>query len=432
MARIKLERTDERLTRRTGLILVNRFGDKIHLRSKIDHAFRAPGSNRGFQASEYILALAEMFIDGATCLEDIRLFRDDRAYQELAEIHRYPTSDAIGDWLRRNGGPDGERRLGSVMTDMIQSLTTGGNLTLDIDTTLIESDKGDAVYTYKGFRGYNPLLGGSTELGLIVGSRFQPGNSSPQSNLASFIDQCCKSLPGRFTTVRSDSAGYNREVVNYCLDNQLFFSITADHDTAVMNMIHSLPESEWIAGVSADGTPAPYHVAEFVHRFEHYRNESFRLVAKRSERHTNEQQDLFDGKFHYWIIATNLPHNQYDTQAIIHFQNGRGEFEKMIGEIKVHYGLSHMPLRQMDANTLYFSIGLLAFNLVQLLKQHFFGDDWKQRSVKSLRYYWFNLPSRTICHAGYRIVKIATNVVTFNTFYQIFARLTWGPLPAPA
>lgn len=77
---VKLERTDERLTRRTGLILVNRFGDKINLASKIKGAFREPGSNRGFDASEYVLTIAEMLIDGATCLEDVRLFENDEAY----------------------------------------------------------------------------------------------------------------------------------------------------------------------------------------------------------------------------------------------------------------------------------------------------------------------------------------------------------------
>ena len=108
---LKLEQTDERLTRRTGLILINRFGDKINLASKIDRAFREPGSNRGLKPSEYVLSIAEMLIDGATCLEDIRLFEDDEAYKELAEVKHYPTSDAIGDWLRRHGGADGERRL---------------------------------------------------------------------------------------------------------------------------------------------------------------------------------------------------------------------------------------------------------------------------------------------------------------------------------
>jgi hypothetical protein len=89
-------RTDERLTRRTGLILVNRFGDKVNLASTINRAFRAPGSNRGFDASEYVLPMAEMIIDGATCLEDVRLFENDEAYKEMAEVRHYPTSDAIG------------------------------------------------------------------------------------------------------------------------------------------------------------------------------------------------------------------------------------------------------------------------------------------------------------------------------------------------
>jgi hypothetical protein len=71
---LKLERTDEHLTRRTGLILINRFGDKFNLAGMINRAFREPGSNRGLAASEYVLPITEMLIDGATCLEDIRLF----------------------------------------------------------------------------------------------------------------------------------------------------------------------------------------------------------------------------------------------------------------------------------------------------------------------------------------------------------------------
>ncbi|MCX6141896.1 MAG: hypothetical protein NTZ35_01625 [Ignavibacteriales bacterium] len=121
--RLKLERTDERLTRRTGLILINRFGDKINLASAINRAFREPGSNRGLGASDYVLPLSEMIIDGATCLEDIRLFENDEAYKEMAEVRHYPSSDAIGDWLRRHGGADGEERLWTVIASLIQTLT---------------------------------------------------------------------------------------------------------------------------------------------------------------------------------------------------------------------------------------------------------------------------------------------------------------------
>ena len=425
---LKLEHTDERLTRRTGLILINRFGDKINLPQKINRAFREPGSNRGLEASEYVLSIAEMLIDGATCLEDVRLFENDEAYKEMAEIKHYPTSDAIGDWLRRHGGPDGERRLWTVLSSINQSGMTGGKssgLTLDIDGTLIEADKGDAEFTYKGFRGYHPLLGGSLELGLFVGSRFQQGNAVPQADLVSFIhDDCLKNMPGTFNTIRSDSAAFNSEVINYCFKQNLRFSITADHDVAVMEAVAKIPESEWYQGKNDDGSVASYQVAETVHSLDKTTH-SFRLVIKRMK--DAHQQDLFNGPYRYWIISTNIPQREKDAQAIIHFQNQRGEFEKMIGELKHHYGLDHFPCGQFNANALYFTIGILAFTLVQLLKRDYFGAEWKKKSVRSLRYYWLHVPSRIVSHARYTIAKVAMARILFEQLLSIYLRLSLAP-----
>ena len=425
--RLKLERTDERLTRRTGLILINRFGDKINLASAINRAFREPGSNRGFDASDYILALSEMIIDGATCLEDIRLFENDEAYKEMAEVRHYPSSDAFGDWLRRHGGTDGEERLWTVISSLIQTLTGGSGLTLDIDGTLIEADKGDAQPTYKGFRGYHPLVGGCTDLGLFVGSRFQPGNAVPQEELVSFIHECLKNLPGTFSTIRSDSAAYNHFVITDCFANGRRFTITADHDVAVMATVAKIRKTAWKQGKNDDGTTAPYDVAETVHTMQRW-TDAFRLVVKRTRR--RNQTDLFDGDHHYWIIATNIPEEEKDAQAIIHFHNARGEFEKMIGELKHHYGMDHLPCGQFSANSLYFTIGLLAFTLVQLLKRHYFGQEWKKKSIRSLRYYWLHLPSRIISHARYTIVKVAALPLTFEQLLRIYHKLLLAPAPA--
>lgn len=424
---LKLERTDERLTRRTGLILVNRFGDKINLASKINRAFREPGSNRGFDASEYVLTLTEMLIDGATYLEDVRLFENDEAYKELAEVRHYPTSDAIGDWLRRHGGTDGERRLWSVISSLIQTMSGGSGLTLDIDSTLIEADKGDAEMTYKDFRGYHPLVGGSVELGLFTGSRFQHGNAVPQQELVSFIHECVNNLPGTFSTIRSDSAAYNHFVINDCFEGARRFTITADHDAAVMQAVLQIPENTWKQGHFDDGTRAPYEVAETVHTMEQTTH-AFRLVVKRTKRF--HQDDLFEGNYRYWIIATNIPQQEKDAQAIIDFHNGRGEFEKMIGELKHHYNLDHLPCGQFSANSLYFTIGLLAFTLVQLLKRHYFGSEWKKKSVRSLRYYWLHLPSRIVSHARYTIAKVAIIPTLFQELLRIYLALSLAPAPA--
>jgi len=422
---LKLEHTAERLTRRTGLILINRFGDKINLPSQINRAFRSPGSNRGLEASEYVLPVAEMLIDGATCLEDIRLFENDEAYKEMAEVRQYPTSDAIGDWLRRHGGTDGEQRLWTVISSLIHTMAgDGSGLTLDIDGTLIEADKGDAEFTYKGFRGYHPLVGGSVDLGLFTGSLFQHGNLSPQEGLVGFIDQCRKNMPGTFTIVRSDSAAFNSHVINYCCANNLQFSITADHDVAVMDMIRHIPENEWNQGKYSDGTTAEYQVAETVHSMGHTPG-SFRLVVKRTRR--TAQHDLFEGPYQYWVIATNIAQKDKDAQSIIHFHNGRGEFEKMIGELKSHFGLDHLPCGQFSANSLYFTIGVLAFTLVQLLKRKYFGPEWKKKSVRSLRYHWLNIPSRIVSHARYTVVKVAIAPFLFQQLLEIYLKLCLAP-----
>jgi len=196
-----------------------------------------------------------------------------------------------------------------------------------------------------------------------------------------------------FSTLRSDSAAFNHHVINYCVENGLQFSITADHDPAIMEVIRAIPESDWIEGKNDDdGSPTGYQVAETVHSLGQTPR-AFRLVAKRTRR--SEQHDLFDGVYKYWIIATNIPYREKDTQAMIHFQNGRGEFEKMIGELKHHYGLDHMPCGQFDANCLYFTIGILAYTLVQLLKRDYFGPEWKKKSVRSLR-----STTGCMCHRG--------------------------------
>ena len=85
---------------------------------------------------------------------------------------------------------------------------------------------------------------------------------------------------------------------------------------------------------------------------------------------------------------------------------------------------------RFSANSLYFTIGILAFSLVQLLERHYFGDEWKNKSVRSLRYYWSNLPSRIVSHARYTIVKVAALPWIFEQLLRIYLKLLLAPAPA--
>jgi hypothetical protein len=67
---------------------------------------------------------------------------------------------------------------------------------------------------------------------------------------------------------------------------------------------------------------------------------------------------------------------------------------------------------------------------VQLLKRHYFGPEWKKKSVRSLRYRWLHLPSRIVSHARYTVAKIAIAPALFEYFLSIYLKLSLSPLPS--
>lgn len=83
-------------------------------------------------------------------------------------------------------------------------------VTLDVDSHLVESSKQTALPTYQGFRGYQPLLVGWAETGLVLADQFRDGNVPASQGIRELVDAAYASLPRRpdgwQVQVRSDSA----------------------------------------------------------------------------------------------------------------------------------------------------------------------------------------------------------------------------------
>ena len=69
--------------------------------------------------------------------------------------------------------------------------------TLDIDATQIVAEKHDANITYKGEKGYMPIVGHLAENGLVIGDDFREGNVSPSTRNLEFIQHCFQQMPKR-------------------------------------------------------------------------------------------------------------------------------------------------------------------------------------------------------------------------------------------
>jgi len=423
LKRLKITRSKERLSNKIGLRLIEEIIEQLELREVIDKKFPKPGSNRGIKASDYITTLVYMFIDGAIHLEDVNHLHSDEAFQELLKGVKLPSSDAIGDWLRRVGSKETEKKLWEVMQRLLAVVEKPGSI-LDIDSTIIQSEKGDAKRTYKGNYGYQALLGIIAENGMVVGSDFREGNASSQSGLVEFIEQCRRNYSQQIKIVRSDSAGWQKQLVDYCNETNLGFTITADQTASVLEAVLSIPEEQWSEAVAIDGMKEGYQVGETKYFFGSKKRE-IRLVVKREL--IKGQMDLFSN-YRYWIVATNLSDREYDNYQIIKLHQGRGSMEKKIGELKHQINLNHLPMGQFNSNCLYFTIGLLAYNLLQILKFIGLPEEYHHKTVKTLRYQLLKLAGKLVLRARYMILQIAAPLENILLFRDAYLRVRFSPI----
>ena len=200
---------------------------------------------------------------GGRSLEDLRVMHSDMGLRELLGIQAAPSTDAVGDWLRRMGAGDGLCGLGRVNREVLRRALKRDDCdlyTLDIDATQVVAEKREAKVTYKGERGYMPMVGHLAENGMVVFDEFREGNDSPGSRNLEFIRQCAARMPAGkgIGFLRSDSAAYQAEVFNWCEENGIKFAIGGDLDDAVKSLIRAISASDWLP--YQDG-----HIAEAVH-----------------------------------------------------------------------------------------------------------------------------------------------------------------------
>jgi hypothetical protein len=266
-------------------------------------------------------------------------------------------------------------------------------LILDVDATEIEAEKQEAKWTYHQVQGYMPLVG--YVHGIWVGQEFREGNVSPGAGILAFAKQGeAALLEGKRIYFRSDSAAYQAEVINHYRPPGRTFTITADLDAAVKREIPNLPESAWQPDRRAEDIATDREIAETVHTMNGTK-QAFRLIVLRWR---NSQPNLFETeRYGYHAVATN---REESAAEVIWKHNGRGQSENWHKELKLDVGMEQMPCGQKEAKALYFAIGVLAYNLAQLLKRRVLPEAYRTATVATLRWKVYRLAAKLVRHAG--------------------------------
>jgi hypothetical protein len=401
---IKMEKSEEHLTSLGGLVVLEEMAQALKVWKRVDEHLKGPGSGRGYRPSAFVQPLVWMLHAGGRRLEDLRELRAEQEVLKELGLRAVPDAGTVGDWLRRQGERGGAS-LEQVNREVIQSALEqeGEEPILDVDATEIEADKEEAQWTYNHVKGYMPLVGYVN--GIVAGYEFREGNASPGAGILPFAQKCEAALPeGKRIYFRSDSAAYQAEVINHYSQPGRTFTITADLDVAVKREIKHLPESAWQAYRTAEGIATDREIAETVHTMNGTK-QAFRLMVLRW---FNPQPNLFESeRYCYYAVATN---REESASEVMWKHNGRGNSENCHKELKIGLGMEQMPCGQFQANAMYFGIGVLAYNLAQLLKRQVLPESYRTVTVATLRWKVYRLAGKLVRHARGLILQVKVDM----------------------
>jgi len=400
----KLGVTEETITSRSGLAVFHETALATGVVAQIRKHLPTPCSNRGIRPEEYVMPLALMLTGGGRTMEDIREIEQDTGLRRLCGFRRIPGADAIGVWLKAPYRILGMRRVNECLCRTIVAKSGVADFTLDTDATLIPTQKATAKMCYKGFRAFAPLFSFLAELGLCVASDFRNGDVPASVGIKKQLEYAHKLLVSqgkRLRYFRSDSAGYQADVINTCRKLGVKFTITADHDAAVKTIIEkAAQESGWIRLFDRDGKRTDREYKTAVHCMEE--TEAFTLII---QRWPNPKADLFESEpYCYYAIAT----NDYEraTKEIIWFHNGRGNAENYNKELKSGFGMDHAPCQSLRANAVWLEIGVLAHNLAVVVKRLLLGGEWVTKTIDTLRWQLVFIAGKVVWHGRWLWLRV--------------------------
>lgn len=430
--------------------------------------------DQGWLDVQMVLALIFLNLAGGEGLEDLERLEQDSGFTQLLQaVERgllsraerrslgqrwrkprqrvLPSPSSMAEWLARFDDPAAalERAPGTAfipaMTEGLRSLWRVSQsllgflqrhrretvATLDMDATLIETHKREALFCYKGFKAYQPLNCWWAEQGVMLHSEFRDGNVPAGHQQLRVLQDClahASALGVRKVYLRSDSAGYQQDLLLYCGEGKderfgvIEFAVSADVTREFRTAVRALPEADWqplYRTVDGQRYKTEQEFAEvcFVPNWAGHskKRQDYRFIAIREPL---RQLDLGDdeqlpfpveafaakGRFKLFGVVTNrtLPADE----LIWWLRERCGKSEEVHAVMKTDLAGGRMPTGRFGANAAWWTIMVLTHNLNAVMKRLVLGPSWVARRMKALRFALINLPGRIIRHGRRLIIRV--------------------------
>ena len=386
-----------------GLPLIRKALAEIGLFEKIRDIFYLKRflKHGGYEDAQILEAVILLIASGGTCFSDWELLIADPGFKKM--FGHCMSVDVLERYLKRlvvtvldtkteKGQSGYSTLLEMIHREMLllayQLAGSPESLTLDIDTSIYRSKKSDATFCYEMVKAYQPMMAYCPELSMVVAHEFRDGNIAPQVGYDRLVKRSRDILSGvKHWTVRSDSAGYQVEMLDQWASEGIVFYVTADQFSGMQEILKT--ETKWQKYIS-NGVTTDQEVTEisYVPNFSNqqelkFRRNVFRFIAVRKLK--SGQLELGVDKYIYQVIVTNTQESDLNKILKTHWQRC-GSIEHVHEELKNGCGLKRFPSKHFRVNAAWCSLGVLTHNVLRMIQKHVLPEKFKDIEIRTLNH----------------------------------------------
>jgi len=355
---IKIQKLNGSVSPFAGISFVNELFNQSGLSKLIDTELGMRVKTVGYQYSEIIRNLSNVFISGGDCIEDISTHLKNhlkaipnnqvpspdtvlRGITELSSENTQftSTSDIIYDFNINTN----LNRLNIKSLILTNQLEAGRSYDFDYDNQVLPNKKYDAKKTYKKNKGYVP--GVATIDDKIVYLENRDGNANVKFEQASTLKRSYELLLGENVTVnrsRMDAGSYSKEIIDIVDEYSKLFYIRANKSTSMFEQIREI--SDW---QTVEINYKKYEVASIAF-VQFYEERNYRLVIMREKTYDNQIDAFTQDTLKYRSILTN--DWESTEKEVIEYYNQRGTSEKIFDVMNNDFGWKHLPFSFLNQN----------------------------------------------------------------------------------
>ncbi len=427
--RLRVEFRGATVTSDAGLVLPRELDERLGLGALIERHLTDPrsGRNRQFPLSNLFRQSIYSRLAGYEDTNDAERLAKDPTFRMLASRERRETSVALTStlhWfetevLAEERNYQGLARFNTALIHHAVTRSATQRVTLDIDSSESPVHGAQEQSAYNGhFESvcYHPLFV-FNQGGDCLAATLRPGNVHSADGwdkvLLPVIDRC--QVRGQTVVVRADAAFALPALYEALEQRGVVYAIRLPANDVLERRIEDLL-------VRPRGRPSYAPLVQY--RSFQYQAASWdqpRRVIAKVEHHLGE---LFP---RVGFIVTTLTGTN---RAVVRFYNQRGTAEQWIKEGKTATHWTRLSCHRFRANEVRLLLGVIAYNLGNLLRRLVLPVSIQSWSLTSLQQRLFKTGGRLIRHARYFTLQLAETYLTGSLLRQILQRierLAWHP-----